>query len=209
MFSSVYFLFPKIFFTLFFYLACESLCPLKKQMIMLPRSECFSSKKPRQIWWMWLSKWMMIIMFIIAAASPVSEIELSEQNKDVMIVADSYRVDEIIEMIESSSGVNFGFFVPLKDGVIIAPTADKKALVSMIRQIDFEGIDIDESMSYLIDFESIVYSDNEELKSHFKSYVDVHTEREKLYRYYHFYPLFIGFLSMFIYLYGRNQRGFG
>ena len=75
MLEGIYFQFPKLSFILFFFLACEALCPLRSNPIYFPRNTLFGTQESKPPLWMWVAKWAMISFFIVALMSPVREVK--------------------------------------------------------------------------------------------------------------------------------------
>jgi len=73
MFDGLYFEFPKLFFVIGFFLACETLCKLKLPSIYFPHASQFLQKSVAQSKLLFFLKWIGILMLIFALMSPVKD----------------------------------------------------------------------------------------------------------------------------------------
>lgn len=242
MFEGIYFQFPKLSFILFFFLACEALCPLRTNPLYFPRTLLFGESKIRPPLWMWIAKWAMISLFIVALMSPVREIKEEVQGYDILLALDPKSINfETIEDIESFIAARqydrFALYVPSASPVMIPLTNDHDALIKILSQLTPVSSKVKvtreikrffsttaESRGWVIllseepkrwihslpvGVEVSVIEPNEdwvEVSDHSHPPFMV-MPTHKYFEYYYIYPLFIGFLAMLLYLYGRNQKG--
>lgn len=245
MFEGVYFQFPKLAFLLFFFLACEALCPLRSNPLYFPRAPMFGTVGVKPPLWLWIAKWAMITFLVVALMSPVKEKELiPHEGYDILLVIDPLSIqkpllEEVSGFIRRRGGDRIALWVPGKSEVIIPLTREHEAIFSILSQLSAEegGQKVTRTVSRFfstshegkgwtvilsanpeqfvyslpIGIETSVVEPAKELRwaemidrSHppyplppSRRYVD----------YYYVYPLFLGFLAMLAYLYGRNQRG--
>jgi len=242
MFEGIYFQFPKLGFILFFFLACEALCPLRTNPIYFPRNALFGTGETKPPLWMWVAKWAMISFFIVALMSPVREIKEEVRGYDILIALEPSSIQpEILEdirsFIEKRSSDRFALYVPTPSPTIIPLTEDHETFLKILSQLTKENSDgkitreIERFFSttpeargwvILLSHEpkkwvrslpigvevSIVEPDEEWVEvSHLSHPPFGKIAVEKYFEYYYIYPLFIGFLAMLLYLYGRNQKG--
>jgi Ca-activated chloride channel family protein len=91
MFDGLYFEFPKIFFVIGFFIACESLCKMRLSSIYFPHTAQFIKKSMAQSKTLFILKWLGIVMLILALMSPVKDEEIMldpEQGYDIALVLD-------------------------------------------------------------------------------------------------------------------------
>ena len=242
MFEGIYFQFPKLGFILFFFLACEALCPLRTNPIYFPRTFLFRSEESKPPLWMWVAKWGMITFFIVALMSPVREIKEEIEGYDILLVLDPVSVNpEIIEEIQSfikrRPYDRFALYLPTALPVVIPMSRDHDALSKILTQITSERSDGKVSRDIQRFFSTtqegrgwvIILSDEPTALVHSlpigvevsiiepnKYWVEMNDRahpafsvitEQKYFDYFYIYPLFMGFLAMLLYLYGRNQKG--
>ncbi|MGZ5207748.1 MAG: hypothetical protein ACXWB0_01895 [Sulfuricurvum sp.] len=138
MLEGFYFELPKLSFLLFVFLACENLCPLRTQMLYFPHIFRFTGVGVKSPAWMWISRWLMIVFFIVALMSPVKEIPQTPyfEGYATLIVVDS--IDEsmrekITAFIAMRPHDKIAVYIP--KNIKIPLTADHDALVSMVNQL--------------------------------------------------------------------------
>ncbi len=73
MFDGIYFEFPKIAFVIFFFIACEKLCPMKMPSIYFPHTAAFMKNTVASSKLLFFLKWFTIVMMILALMSPVKD----------------------------------------------------------------------------------------------------------------------------------------
>lgn len=242
MFEGIYFQFPKLGFILFFFLACEALCPLRTNPIYFPRNALFGTGETKPPLWMWVAKWAMISFFIVALMSPVREIKEEIRGYDILIAVEpssiqSETLEDIRSFIEKRSSDRFALYVPAPSPTIIPLTEDHETFLKILFQLTKENSDgkitreierffstTPEARGWVILLSqepkkwvhslpigvevSIVEPDEEWVEVSHRSHPPFgKIAVEKYFEYYYIYPLFIGFLSMLLYLYGRNQKG--
>ncbi len=245
MFEGIYFQFPKLGFLLFFFLACEALCPLRSNPLYFPHPLRFGESGVKPPLWLWVAKWAMIVLFIIALMSPVREHEpAAEGGSDILLVLDpsSARPDTlggIDAFVSAHSGDRIALWVPGEEEVIVPLTREHDVLRSILPQLSPPPSDAkvtrsitrffttsadkkrwvviltDRSASFVHSLpegmeRSVVSPDSNdswpvEIGSHRPPVLPVLAPR--YYDYYYIYPLFMGFMAMLAYLYGRNQKG--
>lgn len=242
MFEGIFFQFPKLSFILFFFLACEALCPLRTNPIYFPRTLLFGEDESKPPLWMWIAKWAMISFFIIALMSPVREIKEEVQGYDILLALDPPSINpEIIEevqsFIERRPHDRFALYIPTASPVVIPMSIDHEALLNILNQLTpspveekltrgikrfFTTTPEGRGWSIILSKEptalvqslpvgvevSIIEPNKYWVEMNDRSHppFSVITE-QKYFDYYYIYPLFIGFLAMLVYLYGRNQKG--
>lgn len=242
MFEGIYFQFPKLGFILFFFLACEALCPLRTNPIYFPRTFLFGSEESKPPLWIWIAKWAMISFFIIALMSPVREIKEEIQGYDILLVLDpqsmnSEIIEEVQSFIQRRKYDRFALYIPTVSPVMIPMSRDHDALITILSQLTPEHSEVKvtreierffsttpEAKGWAIilskeptavvqslpnGVEVSIVEPNKywvEMNDRAHPPFSVITER-KYFDYFYIYPLFMGFLSMLIYLYGRNQKG--
>jgi Ca-activated chloride channel homolog len=244
MFDGIFFQFPKLSFILFFFLACEALCPLRTNPIYFPRIALFGTEESKPPLWMWIAKWAMISLFIVALMSPVREIKEEIEGYDILIALDPASVkpeiiEEIQSFIERRPHDRFGLYIPTASPVVIPMSRDHEALLNILQQLSpslswekltreikrffsttLEGrgwaIILSDKPTALVQSlpvgveVSIIEPNKYWVEMNDRSHPPFSVIREqKYFDYYYIYPLFIGFLAMLIYLYGRNQKGLG
>lgn len=242
MLEGIYFQFPKLGFILFFFLACEALCPLRSNPIYFPRNELFGTQESKPPLWMWVAKWAMISFFIVALMSPVREVKEEARGYDILITLEPSSIQpEILEdirsFIEKRPSDRFALYVPAPSPTIIPLTEDHETLLKILSQLTQENSDgkitkeIERFFSTTPEARGWVILLSSKPKEWIRSlpiglevsiieptedWVEVshHSHPpfgrlavEKYFEYYYIYPLFIGFLAMLLYLYGRNQKG--
>lgn len=242
MFEGIYFQFPKLSFILFFFLACEALCPLRTNALYFPRTLLFGESKMRPPLWMWIAKWAMISFFIVALMSPVRETKEEVEGYDILFAIDpqsltSETLNDIQTFIKGRGNDRFALFVPASSDIMIPLSDDYEKLLKIVsqlsvvpteekitRQIDrfftttsegrgwiillsaepkhfVQSLPVDKEISIMAPSEDWVEALD---RSHPPfSVIGV----QKYFEYFYIYPLFLGFLAMLAYLYGRNQKG--
>jgi len=244
MFEGIYFQFPKLGFLLFFFLACEALCPLRSNPLYFPRPSLFGEVGVKPPIWLWIAKWAMIALLIVAMMSPVRDREVTrhERGWDILIIVDpllmeTETIPEIISFMNQRTDERIALWVP--DNTIVPLTYEHKALISILKQTSLressgevirnisrffatsqEGYKLaiifsKNPKSFLntlpIGIQTAMISPLEEpqwanlLNRTYPPYKVQQSHR--YFDYYYVYPLFLGFLSMLAYLYGRNQKG--
>lgn len=244
MFEGIYFQFPKLGFILFFFLACEALCPLRSNPLYFPRPALFGEVGVKPSIWLWIAKWAMIAFLIIALMSPVRNREIVpyESGWDILIIVDPSLVEpkilpEITSFIDNRKGERIALWVPPM--TIVPLTYDHQSLLFVLEQTPKQTLPIsvnrgfstffatsqegkklaviltDKPESFVsslpLGIQSAVISPMKEPQwadSLNRSYPPYKVqEAHRYFDYYYIYPLFLGFLSMLAYLYGRNQKG--
>lgn len=241
------FQFPKLGFILFFFLACEALCPLRANPIYFPRPFLFGETEVRSVLWIWIAKWAMITLLIIALMSPVREIEAQPSGGvDVLMIVDPASADTALreqaaEFIARRPQDRIALWIPAREEVIAPMTREHGVLLgilSEVRQEKAQGV-VTTRISRFFRTSSegegwaLILSDNPQrfvyslpvgvqssvvLPDRDPKWFD-RLDREhpeyslrhpgRYYEYYYLYPLFLGFIAMLVYLYGRNQKGLG
>lgn len=244
MFEGIYFQFPKLAFILFFFLACEALCPLRSNPLYFPRPLLFGEVGVKPPIWLWIAKWAMITFLIVALMSPVRDREVArhERGWDILLTVDpalmeTETIPQIISFMNQRTDERIALWVP--ENTIVPLTYDHKALITILKQTpphEFSG-EVTQSISPFFSTSQEGRKLSVILSKHPKSFVDTapigiqtsvispveeHQWADSLNRtyppykvqqthryfdYYYVYPLFLGFLSMLAYLYGRNQKG--
>ncbi|HBM36186.1 MAG TPA: hypothetical protein DDZ71_07780 [Sulfuricurvum sp.] len=242
MFDGVYFQFPKLGFILFFFLACEALCPLRTNPIYFPRTLFFESNETKSPLWMWVAKWAMISFFIVALMSPVREVKEEVSGYDILIALDPASIHpemigDIRSFIEKRNHDRFALYIPGASPIMIPLSDDYEALQKILLQLTADHSEgkitkeIERFFSTSPDGKGWVLVLSEKPKKLVRSlpigvevsiidpnedWVEMSDRAhppfevirvQKYYEYYYIYPLFIGFLAMLLYLYGRNQKG--
>lgn len=244
MLDGLYFQFPKLGFILFFFLACEALCPLRSNAFYFPRVAIFGAIGVKSPLWLWIAKWGMICFFIVALMSPVKDKELVNQPQgwDILVILDPKLIDPetqtmVASVIDQRKDERIALWIP--DHTIVPLTHDHEALKSILlqtpkgessirvnREISHffatseEGLRIalilsDQPKSFIyalpVGIQTTIISpkkDSNWIAKLNRDYPPYHIETTRRYfDYYYIYPLFLGFLSMLAYLYGRNQKG--
>lgn len=72
-FGGLYFELPKLFFVIFFFIACETLCKMKLPLLYFPHTAAFMKQNIASSKLLFLLKWLAIVMMIFALMSPVKE----------------------------------------------------------------------------------------------------------------------------------------
>lgn len=142
MFEGVYFQFPKLGFLLFFFLACEALCPLRTNPVYFPHLRLFGSVGVKSPLWLWIAKWSMISLLIVALMSPVREHPvLSGDGGDDIVIAidprsiDSQTLQELRRFVALRHNDRIGIWVPAQSSVRIPMSREYDVLTSMIAQL--------------------------------------------------------------------------
>lgn len=244
MFEGIYFQFPKLGFLLFFFLACEALCPLRSNPLYFPRTLLFGEVGVKPPLWLWIAKWAMITFLIVALMSPVRDHEIPHNGSgwDILLVVDPSLIDsgiltEISEFIDRRPEERLALWIP--DNTLVPLTYEHEALLSILKQTLKQ--DAAESVNRNIgrffatskegrklavilsnNPKSFVYAlpvgiqtavispirEREWSVSLSRTYPPYKVQwQHRYYDYYYVYPLFLGFLAMLGYLYGRNQKG--
>jgi hypothetical protein len=246
MFDGFYFEFPKLAFLLFAYLGCEALCPLRSNPLFFPQIRFFGEVGVRSPLWIWIAKWGMIILLIIALMSPVIEREETARYSgySTLLAVDPSSLDEgmkqrIGRFIEQRPHDQIALYIPSNPSVKIPMSADHQALHSIVAQCDQTavGTKIDHSIRRFLPVQKrqwiVIFSNDPRKFVHsLPTLVEVSVAPDKDWdewlkrqkhehpaipivsmqrkkEYYYFYPLFLAFISMLVYLYGRNQKGLG
>lgn len=244
MFDGVYFQFPKLGFLLFFFLACEALCPLRSNPLYFPRTAMFGEVGVKSPIWLWIAKWGMIAFLIVALMSPVRDHKVLHHGNgwDILLIIDpaltsSNITNQITSFIDQRPDERIALWIP--DNTIIPLTYDHKALKSILLQKD-KGkatVKVDRQISRFFATSNegrgltVIFSEKpktfvyalpigiqtsviapisdpdwgQKLNRDYPPYF-----LQTAYRYFDYYyvfPLFLGFLSMLAYLFGRNQKG--
>lgn len=244
MFEGIYFQFPKLGFLLFFFLACEALCPLRANPIYFPRIGLFSEIGVKPPLWLWIAKWAMITFLIIALMSPVRDRERvhHQEGWDILLIVDPSIIEpkilsQITSFIHNRPQERVALWVP--PTTVVPLTYEHEALISILQQTfrhdasisinrkfgsffstSPEGkrlalilTDTPKSFVYSlpIGVQTLIISPMQEVN--WKDTVQrtyppytIHSSY-RFYDYYYVYPLFLGFLAMMAYVYGRNQKG--
>lgn len=247
MLEGIYFQFPKLGFLLFFFLACEALCPLRSNALYYPNTARFGDVGVKPALWMWVAKWAMIMFLIIALMSPVKEKSIAYQGGggyDILLIVDPLMIDahvirEISAFIDKRSGDAIALWIPEKPEVAVPLTYEYPALKSILSQTRraertttvntkirrFFDVSAEAKRWTIIfsqDPKTFIHSlpvgDEVSISPYEKipQWIDTMHRTHPLfvrypqYRYvdyYYVYPLFLGFMAMLVYLYGRNQKG--
>ncbi len=141
MFEGFAFQFPKLGFLLFFFLACEALCPLRSNPLYFPRTPLFTDVLVKPPLWLWVAKWAMITLFVIALMSPVREEKMNAQGGyDILLVIDPAIINAVtLEHAEAfvgrRSGERIGLWIPATPEVIVPLTREHGALASILSEV--------------------------------------------------------------------------
>lgn len=143
MLEGIYFQFPKLGFLLFFFLACEALCPLRSNALYFPNTAHFGEAGVKPLWWMWLSKWGMIILFIVALMSPVRDKEITYQGGggyDILLILEPAMINgnliaQLDRFIDKRPNDGIGLWIPGASEVSIPLTYEHDVLKSILSQI--------------------------------------------------------------------------
>lgn len=244
MFEGVYFQFPKLAFLLFFFLACEALCPLRSNPLYFPRPVLFGEVGVKPPIWLWIAKWAMIAFLVIALMSPVRDREAArhERGWDILLIVDPLLTDtaaipQIISFMNRRMDERIALWIP--ENTIVPLTYEYKALISILKQVPLPESSGEATLNISRFFATsqeghklaIVLSEHPEsflttlpngiqtatisplkepqwadtINRTYPSYKVQQSHR--YFDYYYVYPLFLGFLAMLAYLYGRNQKG--
>lgn len=143
MFEGIYFQFPKLGFLLFFFLACDSLCPLRTFALYFPRTAEFGAVGIKIPLWHWIAKWTMISMLIVTAMSPVREIALPppEGKYDILLAIDPGSLTpqvkkQLADFMAVRPQDRIGAWIVQENEIIIPLTRDHTAFQSMISQVE-------------------------------------------------------------------------
>lgn len=245
MFEGVGFLFPKLAFLIFFFLGCEALCPLKNHAIYFPRINIFKDTDLKPPLWIWMAKWGMIIMAIIALMSPVREIKHDAlQGYDLLVVIDPQKITPesmglLEQFLRTRDSDRIALWVPMNKPVALPMSYEHALIYPVLKMLQTEenANIIDRSIIRFFEeseeeYRWVVFmSDRPEQfvfslppgiqadivpaipNAHdFQKLQSGHPSIKidglvKYYEYYYLYPLFISFIFMLLYLYGRNQKG--
>ena len=101
MFDGLYFEYPKVFFVIFFFVACASLCKMKLPTIYFPHSAQFVKNSLSKSTLLFLLKWLSIVMLIFAFMSPVKDEPYEVAPKE------GYDIALILDTSESMSSQGF------------------------------------------------------------------------------------------------------
>jgi Ca-activated chloride channel family protein len=159
MFDGLYFEFPKIFFVIFFYIACATLCKLKLPAIYFPHTTQFVKETASASKLLFFLKWLAIVMLVIALMSPVKDAALEvepTQGYDIALVLDASQsmsargfdmtdpmanrfdvVQGIVgDFIKERTADNIGIVVFGKYSFVASPlTYDQKILAQVVDQL--------------------------------------------------------------------------
>jgi hypothetical protein len=143
MLEGIYFQFPKLGFLLFFFLACETLCPLRSNALYFPNTTHFGEAGVKPLLWMWLSKWGMISLFIVALMSPVKDQKITYYGGggyDILLILDPAMIDrnviaQVDKFIDKRPNDGIGLWVPGRSEVSIPLTYEHDVLKSILSQI--------------------------------------------------------------------------
>jgi len=244
MFEGIYFQFPKLAFLLFFFLACEALCPLRSNPLYFPRPILFGEVGVKPPIWLWIAKWAMITFLVITLMSPVRDREVArhERGWDILLIVDpvltgTAAIPQIISFMNRRTDERIALWVP--EDTIVPLTYDHKTLISILKQAPAGKSSAEASLNISRFFSTsqeghklaIIFSEHpksflntlprgiqtamvsplketqwaDSLNRTYPSYKVQQSHR--YFDYYYVYPLFLGFLAMLAYLYGRNQKG--
>ena len=92
MFDGFYFEYPKVFFVIFFFIACATLCRMKLPSFYFPHSSRFAKESVGKSKLLFLLKWISIVMIIFAFMSPVKDepYEIApKKGYDIALILDS------------------------------------------------------------------------------------------------------------------------
>jgi len=103
MFDGVYFEYPKVISALFIFIACEALCRLRAQAFYFPHLTAFGAGELRPSYWLWILKWVSVILFIVALMSPV---------KDTVYQPESAPGYAVALVVDASGSMQNGGFDP-------------------------------------------------------------------------------------------------
>lgn len=246
MLEGIYFQFPKLGFLLFFFLACETLCPLRSNALYYPNTARFGDIGVKPALWMWIAKWAMITLFIAALMSPVKDKKIVYQGGgyDILLILDPVMIDQNViskigSFIDKRTGDGIALWVPENPEVVVPLTYEHHALKSILGQTgrgEREGMvntkigrffnESAEAKKWMIIVSQdpktfipslppgydISISPQDDIGHWMDALHRTHPQfvrfQEHRYSdYYYLYPLFLGFLAMLVYLYGRNQKG--
>lgn len=106
-FGGLYFELPKLFFVIFFFIACETLCKMKLPLLYFPHTAAFMKQNIASSKLLFLLKWLAIVMMIFALMSPVKEepYELAPQ--------EGHEIALILDASESMRERGFDRFNPM------------------------------------------------------------------------------------------------
>jgi len=92
MFDGIYFEFPRLLFLIFFFVACETLCKMKRPSIYFPQVAQFMKRGVSGSKILFFLKWLAIVMMILALMSPVKDepYELKpKKGHEIALIVDS------------------------------------------------------------------------------------------------------------------------
>jgi len=244
MFDEVYFQFPKLGFLLFFFLACEALCPLRSNPLYFPRTAMFSDVGVKPPLWIWIAKWAMISFLIVALMSPVRDLQMPRHGGgwDILLILDpslneSDTRAEVSSFIDRRPDERVALWIP--PDTVVPMTYEHDVLKSILMQTPKKASSEKVQRTFERFFATsekgnalaVIVSNNPKLfvetlpagvqttlvspikdrhwidtiSRKFPSYKVQETHR--YFEYYYIYPLFLAFLFLLAYLYGRNQKG--
>ncbi|MDD2368603.1 MAG: hypothetical protein PHQ90_04815 [Sulfuricurvum sp.] len=244
MFDEVYFQFSKLGFLLFFFLACEALCPLRSNPLYFPRTAMFSDVGVKPPLWIWIAKWAMISFLIVALMSPVRDLQMPRHGGgwDILLILDPSSNEsevraEVSSFIDRRPDERIALWIP--PDTVVPMTYEHDVLKSILMQTSKQ--DVSESVQrtfgrFFATSEegkglAVIVSNKPDtfvkslptgvqtalvsplkdrdwidtISRKFPSYKLQATHR--YFEYYYIYPLFLAFLFLLAYLYGRNQKG--
>jgi len=141
MFDGIGFLFPKLAFLLFFFLGCETLCPLKNTAIYFPRLFIFEDLGLKRPIWMWIAKWGMIVMAILALMSPVKEISSdSAQGYDLLVVIDpqdlkAESLNRLETFLQKRDADRIGLWALMEHPVVLPMSEEHKLIYPVLKTV--------------------------------------------------------------------------
>jgi len=101
MFDGLYFEHQKFWTFLFVFLACEALCKLRGQGFYFPHVSAFASVTVKPAVWLWMLKWLAILLLLTALMSPV---------KDAVWEAEGMPGHAVALVVDASSSMREGTF---------------------------------------------------------------------------------------------------
>lgn len=244
MFEGLYFQFPKLGFILFFFLACEALCPLRANALYFPRTPFFGEVGVKSSLALWILKWAMITFLIIALMSPVRDHPhvRGDVGKDILLILDpklstTEVPKQIAAFVNHRPNERLALWIP--ENTIVPLTHEHEILNSVLlqsrnnsseakvdRRIERFFATSKEGKKWILIFTNRPKSFIEALPEGIQTAIvtpDEEPDWEKIlgrsnppfrlepsrryFDYYYIYPLFLGFMAMLAYLYGRNQKG--
>jgi Ca-activated chloride channel homolog len=244
MFDGITFQFPKLGFILFFFLACEALCPIRSNPLYFPRTLLFGEVGVKSPLWLWIAKWAMITFLIVALMSPVRDHEIAHHGSgwDILMVVDPSIIEAdtlktISTFIEGRPDERIALWIP--ENTIVPLTYDHEALISIVKQTPkhvspsashksinrfFATSQEGHKLAIILSntskifpyslpsgVQTVMVSPTQEadwIEKVDRDYpIRIVESNRRYFDYYYVYPLFLGFLAMLAYLYGRNQKG--